>query len=401
MTMISRTFTVDAHFAPAVAEKLEKLSRKAVKAGVKAPAIVATREWIRTEYVDELCLLPPILHPMIDYTVECEEIKVGNWTHVATLDHTIGQNPIVKVVPGKEIPASYRTADCTCDHCGITRQRNDTFLFTDGNTFKQVGRTCLELFFGFNPATRLDLFHSYYGMTDPDSWGMGGNGAPLYSVAYSVALALATIEKYGYVSKRTAQSAWEAGDNAETTSSRVSGFYYPNMAFKSASEVAEIHAMHTRAKELETESKDLIAWGLEYFKGQDSDYAHNMSIFLAEEVIPGKYLGYVVSLIPSHTRETVAKIEKEAVRKDNAYLGEVGKKITVEVTVKKIIPIETIYGTSFINLMTQAETGNTIVWKSSANKLDEGSSYTLTGTVKDHNARQGVNQTILTRCKGF
>lgn len=46
------------------------------------------------------------------------------------------------------------------------------------------------------------------------------------------------------------------------------------------------------------------------------------------------------------------------------------------------------------------ENGNVIVWKTACrDDLEEGNTYNITGTIKDHSDYKGEKQTILTRCK--
>ena len=112
------------------------------------------------------------------------------------------------------------------------------------------------------------------------------------------------------------------------------------------------------------------------------------------------------------------KSEYEKNRKTNdddvvsEYVGEVGQKITVDVTIDKISSFDTHYsyygGVSYIYRFKDEE-GNIYIWKTS-NSIDkesgdslvpmgEGDKLTITGTVKEHKEYKGEKETILTRCK--
>lgn len=98
------------------------------------------------------------------------------------------------------------------------------------------------------------------------------------------------------------------------------------------------------------------------------------------------------------------------------YLGEVGKKIAVAVTLKKSFSFENTFGyqtsTSYIHNFEDAA-GNVIIWKTTNSLIEETypedkpghyeahpfTTGTLTGTVKEHSEYRGVKQTVLTRCK--
>jgi hypothetical protein len=79
------------------------------------------------------------------------------------------------------------------------------------------------------------------------------------------------------------------------------------------------------------------------------------------------------------------------------FLGTVGKRLEVTVTIKKAIGMNGYYGFSTMHIM-EDECGNVLVWTTSAKQLVEGNTYTLKGTVKSHSVYKNVNQTILTRC---
>ena len=96
-----------------------------------------------------------------------------------------------------------------------------------------------------------------------------------------------------------------------------------------------------------------------------------------------------------------------------AYIGEIGKRITVTVTLKKSFEYMdykfSYYGTThYIHNFVDTD-GNTIVWKTTSMMdyrendeckfVTEGSTVELTGTVKDHSMYKDTEQTVLTRCK--
>lgn len=96
-----------------------------------------------------------------------------------------------------------------------------------------------------------------------------------------------------------------------------------------------------------------------------------------------------------------------------AYIGEVGKRITIAATYKKRSEYTdykfSYYGTThFIHIFEDAE-GNSIVWKST-NMVEyvnndafefvpEGSKVELIGSVKEHSTYKDTEQTVVTRCK--
>ena len=106
--------------------------------------------------------------------------------------------------------------------------------------------------------------------------------------------------------------------------------------------------------------------------------------------------------------EEAQKAREEEIKAQKAisqYVGEVGEKITVQVTY-----LGSPHWTSHIGWMEQTmyahnfkdADGNVMVWKSGTYPealREEGKQVLLTGTVKDHSEYKDEKQTVLTRCK--
>lgn len=84
------------------------------------------------------------------------------------------------------------------------------------------------------------------------------------------------------------------------------------------------------------------------------------------------------------------------------YIGEVGKRMTVKVTLVKSFSFENYYSyyptESYIHNFID-EAGNVFIWKTVKAVPSDSRRIILTGTVKEHSDYKGVKQTILTRCK--
>lgn len=82
---------------------------------------------------------------------------------------------------------------------------------------------------------------------------------------------------------------------------------------------------------------------------------------------------------------------------ESEYVGEVGERLELTITVKRNIQIEGNYGTNNMHIM-EDENHNVFVWSTQSKSWPEGSTHTIRGTVKDHRDYLNVHQTILTRC---
>ena len=79
------------------------------------------------------------------------------------------------------------------------------------------------------------------------------------------------------------------------------------------------------------------------------------------------------------------------------YVGSVGERLELTLTVTRAIELENNFGHSVMHIM-EDDCGNVFVWTTAAKSWAEGSVKVLRGTVKDHRVYKNVKQTVLTRC---
>ena len=93
------------------------------------------------------------------------------------------------------------------------------------------------------------------------------------------------------------------------------------------------------------------------------------------------------------------KINAATCNTQSTYIGEVGKRITLPLTLMRIHTFDGFNGdTLYINKFTDPD-GNVVVWKTTAWHGDEGKTYDITGTIKEHSEYRNEKQTVLTRCR--
>lgn len=93
-----------------------------------------------------------------------------------------------------------------------------------------------------------------------------------------------------------------------------------------------------------------------------------------------------------------AQAEYERGKIHSEFVGNIGDKISIEVTVERVGGYETQWGWTSVFTMVDAD-GNFFVWKTSSGDMDKGSHVQVSGKIKDHSEYKGVKQTVLTRCK--
>lgn len=80
------------------------------------------------------------------------------------------------------------------------------------------------------------------------------------------------------------------------------------------------------------------------------------------------------------------------------FVGAIGERLDLDLTVVKAIQLDGYYGVSTLHTMVD-NCGNEYVWTTSSKTLEEGVTYHVKGTVKDHKTYKNTKQTILTRCR--
>jgi hypothetical protein len=391
--IIKRKITVDSDRLVLVQLQIDKLNKKALRLGIEPTCIVSQvdrviKEKRQNDWTGQTVI---VLRPVVDLEIVAHELKYGDYTYVARLDHTVGNLPIIRAVPDEIVPERYHHAQGDCDHCGIMRQRNTTYIFKDQDGFKQVGSSCLKDFFGIDPTAKLQWFESFYNCMDEDI--RGSKSEPFESNITVLSLTLAICEKSGYVSTKQAQA-----DELESTKDAVIWVLNPPISLETGGR-EYIRSVWLRAEQLRDNAQELINWGIGKFANESGDYAHNMRIFLSSEYTQEKYFGYLVSVIGAYNRDLQDKAKADQIASNNDWLGNVGDKVTVEVVVNKVIVSDGHYGLSYINIMTELSTGNNVVWFGSNKVLNDGEKVTLKGSIKALNDRDGKKQTVLTRCK--
>ena len=99
--------------------------------------------------------------------------------------------------------------------------------------------------------------------------------------------------------------------------------------------------------------------------------------------------------------------EKAVLNANRAFVGTVGQKVTMTLTITHIVALDGIYCTTFIYIMEDADKnvviykGNSAVvaWTPEGTVRAKGDTLTITATIKEHGVRDGVKQTVILRPK--
>jgi hypothetical protein len=338
----------------------------------------------------------------VDISLNTPEISYGGWTFIATLVDETG-DLITRVAPGQDL-GGYAPKEAVCDHCGIVRQRNETYIVrNEEGEIKQVGSSCIRLFLGVQPS----LWALTYDLSDlaDDNDRDGGyvRTERIYQVRTLIAVAHVITEGgRGYRNRNHFDG---------STAGEVQSFLHPSFSFLSPTEAAELRAKNAAiaagVEALPASEVDAVIAAVNDLD-EVTDYGRNMRILVGKEFVGAKSFGYVVSAVAVYAKATGAAAERAAkalaAPKATGYVAPVGAKlkgIQAVVTMVKPLAENQWGGTPYLVTLTAKETGQTIKWfassRPSVNELDE---VTFAGgTVKAHDTFRGEDQTMVTRVK--
>lgn len=339
--------------------------------------------------------------------IEYPIIKLGSWQVMAQLESVglKGQNLVFSIV-GDQISEpdliAYSECPLVCEHCNTSRQRKLSYILKDTVTedSKQVGSTCLEDFTGVNPAAALFMAKLYDFVKvvdysdDLEGGSFSGAVSAIATEEYLASVAF-IIEKAGFVSSQKAKD--EGVEPTYRLAMSINLILQRDPAFAD-----EYWGAHDR---LRTVANEVIEWYAA--KQPDGSFERNVKLLLAEPdiLIDPKHMAFAAAAIPSYHRHQKKLLdEKRSLTNPSQHVGEKGEKRLEAVTLEKLIPYDTQYGTQYRVNMTDAE-GNKLSWKT-ANPPQElreigsvGHSFTAQFKIKDHTEFRGSLTTEVSHLK--
>lgn len=387
------------HSVRATIEKLQKraarLTKKFSLVNSTAISIEVGEPWVRETRRD--LVSEPVRTVYYPVTVTGASPQIAGWDFVAVLEHTVAGN-LLKQVPGTELPeatlTTYRNAPSVCDHCSTRRRRAETFLVRSAaGELKQIGRNCLADYLGHeDPESVVEAAQfladcgAFFG--DEEGWGAGGS-CDVQAIEDFLPWVAMAIRECGWTPKTKAQP-------------EIGKFSTVAVANSLSGEAREATRRRLEPKNPSAAdcalAKAAIAWCREELanKPSKSDYEHNLTVICSIDVLRFKNEGIAASLIPTYQRATAQKIERTQ-RPVSEHVGEVGKRLTFSATLERVFSFDTDYGAIHIHKFRTAE-GAILVWKTGSAMLDQGTLYTVKGTIKAHDEYKGEKQTTLSRC---
>ena len=333
-----------------------------------------------------------VLVEVFDLTIDGDEIRKDGYTVVAKIEHLEGGNVVNGF--GADVKPAWRTASCNCEHCGTLRDRRLTFIVRheDGSE-KQVGRSCLKDYCGIDPHAigyRNELEEI---LISDDIASYDFERRPVqeaYSTVEILALAISTIKRQGYV------KSGEPNSNKGQIAEACKGYRPTEAELDAAKKLAQAIA--------EIDEDDAFTANLNNVQSLIKSECCKRSHFGYIAYAPVAYEKYLEEMKRRAEREAARNAERSA----SEYVGQVGKRIDLDIADMKLVTSwEGQWGMTWLYKFTDTD-GNVLVWFASKplERVNENGAYEdvtevshIRATVKEHNERDGVKQTIITRCK--
>lgn len=393
------TYLVPKENAPRLREKLEKLSRKAVKLGCAAILVTLAKTFSRRHPdADRAADGERMVYEAL--TVQGEPPRLNGWVFAATLEHETaadGRSVTILRSHGEEsLPAKYREATPdNCDHCHTNRRRNNTYVVRHEETgeWRQVGRSCLKDFLGLHTdpgamaryATLLLTLEA--SLREECEGDYGANGWEAYDLEKFLAYTVQSIDDAGWVSRSQARE-------TDLLATADAVWYCLTATTVRDRETYRIPEPTDAARQ---EVKDALAWVMAQ-DATDNDYIHNLQVIVDMEVVTWRTAGYAASIVSSYRRAKERNLRRAVLTASGtSHFGTVGKREEFRLTLLGIHSFEGYYGMTHLHRFADPD-GNAAVWfASSALEMEPGASYRVKATVKKHNDYNGQPQTQLTR----
>lgn len=330
-------------------------------------------------------------YEVFDLTVEGEIIKKDGYTVAAKIEHLDGGN-VVTVFDGAMNP-EWAKMKPYCEHCHGDHGQRVTFIVrgTNGET-KQVGRTCLKDYCGINPQAVGVAYEINCLMEGEDAFGFDWDAANVHPACYTedvLALAVMLQRTKGYTRSDEPNSNKDMLLSLSRNNDKADQQDYVKVE-----EMQRVIRAMSKDDAIDANLnnvKTLIECG--YCK-------HSHFGYLA--YAPLAYERYLKKLASAAEREAAKEIERSA----SQYVGEIGKRIVIEVAEMRLLSSwESYWGYTYLYKFVDTK-GNVMVWFASKpfERVNENGAFEdvinpskIKATVKAFNERDGVKQTILTR----
>ena len=401
---IAEEFWIPVQNLSELSSRVDKINKRATKLKQDPLELIVHRNKYK--------FITDVDDPLVKYKLVQVELigktpKIEGWRPLASiksLPTDSGFNNVVTPIgadAARYLPEKFWTIEPKCEHCNLNRRRVRTVLLMDDDgVIKQIGRQCLKDFVGYgNPESLLRMFESIASLMDdikllqdPDYLDLGyDDGTSKYvDVGEFMAYAALAIRKYGWVSRKKAEELHE-----EATADTALSLMRPPKGTDLQKATGPTGGDRLKAQE----ARDWLLTLDPVKAGKRPDdvvFYRNLQSLVKNEAVTNRELGFLAYAVQAKN-DYDARILRDETRKKKgggAWLGNVGDKVSVDLTVNRINTFEGDYGTTYFVKCVDAE-GNTVTVKLSSSPPDEGDEIHVEGTILKLSEWQHIKETLV------
>lgn len=398
-------------------DRLARLNRRATKLGVEPVVLVAGEPYAKKDDFGKV-------RELVDVEVSAATPKLAGWTLLAVRDFSLDEPLLNRVPGGPEVDLlAYANGPADCDHCKASRKRAETFVLqNEDGTLRQVGRTCIQDFLGGqSPESLVWLADCAMEVGAAlDEFERSGHDEPLVGAVEFLEVVSAAVREKGWLSRTKAR---ELGNAGPSTSDYAFDRFFPPQAGTEARRAWDKDAVTVLPADVER-ARLSLEWARAIDANDQNDYKRNLGRACRSEVVRSKHAGVVASAVAAWARENERELERRrrAEREaESVFVGTVGSRLRWKAATARKPAVagwtlqlassktwESQWGVTHFYRFWDAD-GNVVVTfatRALGMYLDEGrrwtevevgGTYLADGTVKKHEERNGVKQTVLTR----
>jgi len=397
---------------------VQKLQRKAQRHNLPEPSVIVT-DHTRIDKVDvyedgELVKKDfPVQKTMIE--VSGVFPRFSDYQFLAKIDHVTSQESNIVLTPGQQFEkellesgTDFHTCGSGCDHCGVERQRNETFIVKNVKTDKmvQVGSTCVDDYVGTKTLPQLmaafDINAIMYDVEYFDDMNNEFARGAFHSAVEArlfLALAIEDTDNAGFRPSKFDYPTWRHVNNC---------LYDKRDIDYSGDEVGVARAHLEGSAHPSLEKADKV---LDWLMSIDTTTQKSMFVKNAQAILAtgnfsptdegGRWAAMVAAIPNSYNREMAIIRDKQ--KSLNEPFGEQKKRGRLKLTVRNIKESDdgAMYASTRVSLVD--DEGRKFAWKASGYGVDIkiGNTYLMTGTIKSHSEFKDIHYTHLSRCGDF
>lgn len=377
---------------PGLTEQIDRLNKRAAKLGCQPLELRILREYV-AEQTHTITGLKS-QQKRVEIELIGETPKFDGWSLLAAVEQQPSGENLVRTVPGRTVPESYRHTDAHCDHCNTDRRRKEVFILghEDGR-FVQVGRSCIADFLGHVSAETLAAraeweFSAIDAAREAESDCFGSEHFEgIDSFLGTVAIC---IRRLGWKSRKMV----EAANSPEMTTAAIAWMICCDYRNKLVQEMVREHRLYAEERD-ETLAKEALEWARTLVGG--NDYEHNLGVACRLDYVKLSTTGIVASAISAYLRHKERQEELHRKRAVRTHVGEIGKRQSfANCEIKAVKYFESAYG---VRTLVRFECDNNVLiwWASRELDWEVGDKLDIKGTVTKHSDYNGCPQTELKR----